>query len=273
MKTTTSAWALVSGASGGIGREFARQLARSGWNLVLVSRGREKLEALRAELLAERADPAFRVEVLPADLSQPGTAAAVHQACAGKGIAVELLVNNAGAGMFAPIVECDPAAMENMLQLNVQSLTSMCILFGRDMAERGHGSILNVGSFAGNQATPYFAPYAASKSYVLQFSLAIREELAAKGVRVTCLEPGYVSTDFDANAGIVNPKYLKFSEANSLPAATVARVGLRAMARNKAWRIPGLANRIGAAFFGILPATLPPKIMKSFVDGMKREGK
>ena len=269
MKKNTSAWALVTGASGGIGREFACQLAAQGWNLVLASRGRDKLEALAAELLASRKEDDFRVEVIPADLSQPAAAAALHQAVRAKALAIDLLVNNAGAGMFGPLVDCEPVAIEAMLQLNVQALTSLCILFGKDMAARGSGSILNVGSFAGNQATPYFAPYAASKSYVLYFSLALRAELAPRGVRVTCLEPGYVSTAFDANAGIESARYLKFSESNSLPPAAVARAGLKAMSRNRPWYIPGFANKFGAAFFGLLPITWPPRIMKSVLDGMK----
>ena len=269
MKTTTSAWALITGASGGIGKEFASQLARSGWNLVLASRSLDKLETLRGELLTMRQDASFRVEVIPTDLSQPGAAKSLHQACLDRGLPIELLVNNAGAGLFGECTALESAALDAMLNLNIHSLTTLCALFGKDMQARRSGSILNVGSFAGNQGTPYFAAYAASKSYVLYFSLAIRAELAPYGVRVTCLQPGYVATAFDANAGIASPKYLKFSARNSLPPQAVAKAGLKALARNKPWHIPGFLNRIGAAFFGLLPISWPPRLMKHAIDGMK----
>jgi len=258
-----SGWALVTGASAGIGKELALGLARAGWRLVLVGRSAERLEAVRKSLAGPRAEKAV---ALRSDLSEPGAAARLYAECASRGIEVEILVNNAGSGVFGPAVDSDSADVEAMISLNVTSLTGLSSLFGRDMKSRGGGRILNVGSFAGLNPTPYFASYAATKSYVLNYSIALRAELSGSGVVVTCLLPGYVRTEFDGNAGIANSAYLAFSNANSLDAATVSKIGLTALRRGGAWTIAGATNRLAAAFFAILPKTASPRIMKAALD-------
>jgi len=256
-------YALVTGASGGIGREFALQLAAQGRALILVGRNVKALEDVKSSLTGARAADA---QVIPCDLAKPGAAETLHKACADRGAVVDLLVNNAGWGLFGASVDLAPADLEAMVNLNISALTNLCSLFGRDMKARGHGGILNVGSFAGLNATPYFGSYAATKSYVLSYSLALRAELAGTGVAVTCLLPGYVRTAFDGNAGITSDAYLEFSHSNSLGADQVARIGLRAMARRRSWVIAGARNNLAAAFFGLLPRTAPPAIMKPFLD-------
>lgn len=258
-----SGHALVTGASGGIGAEFALQLAASGHALILAGRNRGRLESTLGALRGPRAAESLAI---PMDLSEQGAASRLHAECAARGLVVDTLVNNAGSGVFGAAVDSDPAAVEAMLRLNVQALASLSALFGRDMKARGRGRILNVGSFAGLQATPYFAAYAASKAFVLDYSLALRAELAGSGVNVSCLLPGYVRTAFDANAGIGSPAYLKFSEANSLDAATVARIGLRALERGKSWTIAGARNRFAAALFSLLPRSFPPRIMRAALE-------
>jgi short-subunit dehydrogenase len=151
--------------------------------------------------------------------------------------------------------------MERLLTLNILSLTSLSILFADQMKKRGSGRILNVGSFAGNQATPLFAPYAASKRYVHDFSLALRNELKSRGVSVTCLVPGFVSTDFDANAGIANSRYLSLSSAGSLTPAQVAKIGLKAMFSGRGRVTAGLFNKIGAALASPVPAKVKAAII------------
>jgi len=258
-------YALVTGASGGIGREFAIQLAGRGKACILVGRNSGSLNAVLAEL----SEPARSQSVImTSDLSVPGAAAGLHDACTKKRLVVDLLVNNAGSGIFGPSVDMDTAAVAAMIGLNVTALTSLCQLFGSDMRARGAGNILNVGSFAGLNATPFFASYAATKSYVLNYSLALRAELAGSGVGVTCLLPGYVRTGFDEHAGIVSEAYKKFSNANSLAPPVVARIGLRAMDRRKASVIAGGRNRFAALLFGLLPRTAPPAIMKRFLDSL-----
>ncbi|MBU0929114.1 MAG: SDR family oxidoreductase [Spirochaetes bacterium] len=256
-------YALVTGASGGIGREFALRLASEGWAIVLVGRNEAKLLAVKAALSGANAAAS---EVVVCDLSVPGAAERLHATCAGKGLAVELLVNNAGSGVFGESLESSPAGVEAMVNLNVSALTILCALFGREMKARGSGRVLNVGSFAGLNATPYFAAYAATKSYVLNYTLALRAELRGSGVVVTCLLPGYVRTDFDDNAGVKSAAYKRFSSANGLGPEEVAAVGLAALEDGKAFAIAGARNRIAAFLFGLLPRTAPPAIMKSFLD-------
>jgi len=264
MKSELS-YALVTGASGGIGKEFATRLAAEGWAIVLVGRNEARLQAVKAGLAGRRAAESV---VLPADLSQPGAAERLHAACAGKGLVVDLLVNNAGSGLFGESLSLSAAGVEAMISLNVSALTNLCALFGADMKARGSGRILNVGSFAGLNATPYFASYAATKSYVFYYSLALRAELAGSGVVVTCLLPGYVRTDFDDNAGIASDAYKKFSASNSMGASEVAAVGLAALWRRRAFAIAGARNRFAAFLFGLLPKTTPPAVMKLFLDSL-----
>ena len=171
-------WALVTGASGGIGREFAIQLARCGWKLLLVGRNWERLEETRNCLGGAAVGASVSIK---ADLSDRGAGIALHDLCLKKGFEVELLVNNAGSGLFGKSAGLPADAVESMLGLNITALTSLCALFGQDMTARAGGRILNVGSLAGNFALPYFASYAASKSYVLSYSLALRAELAILG--------------------------------------------------------------------------------------------
>jgi len=263
--------ALVTGASGGIGAEFARALSREGWRLVLAGRNAERLESVRCGLQGPRAKEAI---ALQADLSEPGAGERLHRACREGGLEVDLLVNNAGSGLLGQSADLPPAALEAMAALNVTALTVLSSLFGRDMRDRGSGRILNVGSFAGLNATPYFAAYAATKSYVLSFSLALRAELKPRGVGVTCLLPGYVRTNFDAAAGIRSARYLAFSERNAMDAADVARIGLRALARGRAWTVAGARNRLAAFLLGLLPRAAAPALMKASLDGLlAKEGR
>ena len=196
-------WALVTGASGGVGKEIATILAEKRWNLVLVARSQDKLAELKKDLNEKIG---IDVKVFPCDLSKSDAAHDIFNFCESEHIKIDLLINNAGAGLYGPSIELGDKALD-MLRLNILALTQMCTVFGKDMAERKSGSILNIGSIAGNQPTPLFASYAASKSYVLNYSLALRHELSAYGVNVTCVQPGYIRTQFDNNCGIVSEKY------------------------------------------------------------------
>lgn len=256
-------YALVTGASGGLGREFAAALARAGKPLALVGRSAERLDAAIAGL------PGSGKKVAIAeDLSKPGAAGRLFAACAERGLTVDMLINNAGSGLFGQSARLDPAAVDAMIQLNVSALTGLCSLFGAPMAAKGAGSILNVGSFVGLNATPYFASYAATKSYVLSYSLALREELKGSGVAVTCLLPGYIRTNFDGAAGADGAAYRRFSDANAMDAEAVAKVGLAALSRKRPFAIAGARNRLMAAVFGLMPRTAPPAIMKKFIEAL-----
>lgn len=243
-------FALVTGASSGIGTEFARQLAARKVGLVLTARRTDRLEAIRQELVAKHG---VIVHVVPQDLAQKGAAAALHEACARLGVEIELLINNAGYGLQGRHVELDPGAIERMTQVNVHALTELTLLFGRDMAKRGRGRILNVASAAAFQPSPFVAAYAATKAYVLSFSEAVRFELAQSGVSVTTLYPGITTTEFNDVAGARTPKAMDLS---ILGPAEVARVGLSAMFGGRRAVVPGLINRLNAFFAGILPRGL-----------------
>jgi uncharacterized protein len=267
MVKPTYGMALVTGASGGIGREFALQLARLGWKLILVGRNEGRLDETRKALAGAAAGEAI---VLKADLSDRGAGIALHEDCVKRGLEVELLVNNAGAGLFGLSADLSAEAVESMLALNLLSLTSLSSLFGRDMRAKGSGRILNVGSLAGQFALPYFASYAASKSYVLSFSLALRAELRKGGVSVSCLLPGYVKTGFDAGAGIGSAAYLAFSSAAGMSASAVAKSGLRALAHDRPYAVAGVRNKIAAALSMLVPRSALPAAAKPFLDRVTR---
>jgi hypothetical protein len=148
----------------------------------------------------------------------------------------------------------------------VTSLTLLSTLFGKAMAERDGGYILNVGSLAGRTPMPHFASYGASKRYVHDFSIALRHELAHRGVGVTCLEPGYVRTSFDANAHIENERYLRFSERNSMHPQEVAAAGLRGLFRGKARVVPGFSNSIIAALASVIPPSWSARVVYGAVS-------
>jgi short-subunit dehydrogenase len=260
--------ALVTGASGGIGREFALRLALSGWKLILVGRNEGRLDETRRAMDGKAGEDAI---VIKADLSGRGAGIELHETCAKRGLVVELLVNNAGAGLFGLSADLSAEGVEAMLGLNVLALTSLCSLFGKDMRAKGSGRILNVGSLAGQFALPYFASYAASKSYVLSYSLALRAELRKAGVSVSCILPGYVKTGFDESAGIASPAYRAFSSAAGMGAAAVAVAGLRALALDRPYAVAGARNKIAAVLSMLVPRSALPAAAKPFLDRVTRE--
>lgn len=242
-------WALVTGASGGVGKEIATILAEKRWNLVLVARSQDKLAELKKDLNEKIG---IDVKVFPCDLSKNDAAHDIFNFCESEQIKIDLLINNAGAGLYGPSIELGDKALD-MLRLNILALTQMCTVFGKDMAERKSGSILNIGSIAGNQPTPLFASYAASKSYVLNYSLALRHELSAYGVNVTCVQPGYIRTQFDNNCGIDSEKYKRFSYKNGMSAYAVAKRAVSAVLSKRSYVRAGLTNKIAAFASGLVP--------------------
>ncbi|MBP7479732.1 MAG: SDR family oxidoreductase [Spirochaetaceae bacterium] len=261
-----SQWALVTGASAGVGREIAVILASKGWNLVLAARSEDKLSVLKEELISSYA---VQIEVIKSDLSKPDSAKAVFDFCVGKNIAVDLLINNAGTGAFGESVVLQDSVIP-MIHLNVISLTQLCALFGSQMKERKSGSILNVGSIAGNQPTSYFASYAASKSYVLNYSLALRHELSPYNVHVTCVQPGYIRTAFDDNCNVVSEKYKKFSHKNGMTALAVAKCCVSSVLHKRSYVRAGLTNKIAAFVSGLIPRNFLAWILSISVRSMTK---
>jgi short-subunit dehydrogenase len=238
--------ALVTGASIGIGREMALQLAQEGHDLVLVARSEGKLKELAGELKQKYG---ANGTVISSDLGKPGSAQALFDAVKAKGIAVDVLINNAGFGLKGRFVKLSLAEQQEMIQLNITTLTELSWLFGRDMATRGRGRILNIGSIASFQPGPEFAVYAATKAYVLSFSEAIDAELRAQGVNVSALCPGAVLTNFHDRANNDSKLLL----ATAMQAEPVARAGLRAMFARRPVVIPGLLNWIAVFAVRLTP--------------------
>ena len=239
MNLPESRWALVTGASSGLGIELARALAAKGNNLVLTARREAPMQDLAAELKQRH-----KVEVVvePADLGAPDGASVLQQRLDERGIAPDILVNNAGFGLSGAFLDQDPGRLRTMLQLDIMALTELTHVFGRRMAARGHGHILLVASLASYNPCPGLSAYAAAKAYVLSLGEALNVELAPK-VGVTVLSPGLMDTGFNEVSGF---RPTPATQRTVLPPAQVARIGLDAMYAGRSSVIAGRLNRVMA---------------------------
>jgi short-subunit dehydrogenase len=241
--------ALITGASAGLGVEFARQLSGRGHRLVLAARRAEPMQALARELGSARA--------VSIDLSKKDAAKALMADIAANGETVDLLINNAGFGLIGRFAELDARRLAQMIDLNVGTLTDLCRAAAPAMIERRSGAILNVASTAAFQPGPKMAVYFATKAFVLSLTEALHEELKPHGVRVSCLCPGPTRTEFGAVAGFGGNA---LSDKVSMEAPEVVAAGLAGLDRNKAVVVPGLMNKIGANSSRFVPRSLVRKI-------------
>ena len=225
METT---YTLITGASGGIGRELACEFARHGHNLVLVARSADKLEEL-AGTLSGSYD--VDVRVFACNLAEENAAERVYTFTRTEGLVIDNLVNNAGYGDRAAFVDSDWERQRDMVQVNIISIMQLTYLYGQDMRARGFGHILNLSSVAAFCAGPYMSIYYASKAFVLSFSEAVAEELRGTGVTVTALCPGPTNTGFERAANMEGSKM--FSMGHPASARDVAAHGYRAMQRGR----------------------------------------
>lgn len=241
--------ALVTGASAGLGVEFARQLSERGHRLVLAARRKERLEELAKELGNARA--------VAIDLSKANAAAKLVADIEAAGEEVDLLVNNAGFGLIGRFAELDGKRLRQMIDLNVGTLTDLCRAVAPEMIARRSGAILNVASTAAFQPGPKMAVYFATKAFVLSLSEALHEELKPHGVHVSCLCPGPTRTEFGEVAGFGGSGLF---ERVAMEAPAVVKAGLDAIEKNRAVAVPGLVNKIGAASTRFAPRPLVRKI-------------
>jgi uncharacterized protein len=239
--------ALITGASAGLGRDFARLFAADGHDLVLVARRRDRLDDLAAEL--EHAH-GIKAHVLPTDLGQPGAPQEISDHLQASGIEVEFLVNNAGFGSSGAFAELDTRREIEMITVNVSALTYLTRLLLPAMIARGHGRILNIGSTAGFQAGPFMATYYATKAYVNHFSEALAHELAGTGVTVTVSCPCATATEFGAIAG--NDKSQLFA-GGAATSEEVAREAYQAMMKGKRMIVHGARNRVMVQALRVAP--------------------
>ena len=244
--------ALVTGASSGIGLELARVLAGNGHPLVIVARGRERLETVAAQLGSE-----FRVPVkaYAKDLAEPSAAEELWADLRDAGISVDILVNNAGIGLYGELQNESVDALRRMQMINVLALTTLTRLALPGMLERKRGRIMNLASVVGFQpGGPRMAVYYATKSYVLSFSKGLARELDGSGVSVTALSPGLTKSSFEEKSGASGTALYKL--VPQMTAEAVARAGYRGMMRGRRVVIPGLITKILA-----LAGELPPRIL------------
>jgi short-subunit dehydrogenase len=247
--------ALITGASAGIGREFARQLAGRAASIVLVARRRERLEELREELT--RSNPNLKVHIRETDLSDASSLKPLFDSLEAQNITIDFLINNAGLGDQGSFASSDPTRINEMLAVNMTALTSLTRLFLPGMIARKHGAILNVSSCAGFLPIAGLAVYAATKAYVTSFSEAIRTETHGTGVIVTALCPGPVDTEFATVARRTSTAHHRSTpRITHVSAEHVVQVGLAAIEHNKALVIPGFFMKCAMLLVRLTPAPI-----------------
>jgi uncharacterized protein len=241
--------ALVTGASAGLGVEFARQLSKRGYALVLAARRKERLEELARELGNAR--------VVAIDLSKANAAAKLMVDIEANGETIDLLVNNAGFGLIGRFAELDARRERQMIDLNVRVLTDLCRAVAPGMIERKAGGIINVASTAAFQPGPKMALYFATKAFVLSLTEALHEELKPHGIKVSCLCPGPTRTEFGDVAGFGGNGLF---DKVAMEAPEVVAVGLRGLDKNKAVVVPGILNKLSANSGRFAPRAVVRKI-------------
>jgi short-subunit dehydrogenase len=258
---------LVTGASSGIGREIARELARRGLGVTLVARRETPLRGLAEELAAAHD---IRAAVVPCDLTDPDARGELVGKVADLGLTVDVLVNNAGLSTFGPVHRADRARELTMVRTDVEAVVDLCTLFVPAMASRRRGAVLNTASTAAFQPLPGQAGYSAAKAFVLTYSEALRAELHPMGVTVTALCPGPVKTGFVAAAGVDEEEAAAaLPRIMWQPAEAVARAGVDGLDQDRAVVIPGLANRVGAMAGRFAPRHLVTSLVARQHPGLK----
>lgn len=242
--------ALVTGASSGLGAEFARVLAARGADLVLVARRLDRLEALARELETRHG---ITARILGADLGEPAAWARVRAFTDAEGVRVSTLVNNAGFATYGVLAETDPGRADEEVRLNVGALTALTRLYLPDLMSEGRGALVNVASTAAFQPVPSMAVYGATKAYVRSFTAAVAWETRATGLRVTALCPGATRTEFFDVVGSEDAKVGRYQSAEQ-----VVRRAMRALdaRRTPPVVVSGVANRVGAVLGRLAPERL-----------------
>jgi uncharacterized protein len=252
---------LITGASGGIGYELAGLFARDNHNLVLVARNIDKLTQVADDLQRRFG---ISAKAIALDLTSQAASQSLFDQLQREGIAVDILVNNAGYGVLGRFAGMPVEESLGQIQLNITALTSLTRLFLGPMLQRGSGKILNVASTAGFQPGPLMAVYYATKAYVISFSEALANELADKGITVTCLCPGPTVTGFASRAG--NDKSRLFKQLRPMDARTVALKGYRGLMSGKTLVIPGLRNWLLAESLRISPRKVVTAVSRRLMD-------
>lgn len=239
--------ALVTGASSGIGKEFAELLAKDKYNLVITARSEDKLNEIAKEL-----NSAYGIEVtvIPFDLAEPNAGITLYEELQNRNITINVLINNAGYGDFGVFTTTDEKKTVDMMNLNMVNLTELTLVYSKEMVARNEGMILNIASTAAFQPMPKFATYAATKAYVLHLTEAIHFELKGTNVKVCALCPGPTKTGFEAAANMDNSPLF---DKNAMSAKKVALIGYKGLKKNKVIIIPGFKNKLFAFMANATP--------------------
>ena len=258
-------YALVTGASSGIGVDFAQILAENGCHLIIVARRLERLIKLK-NTLQDRFG--ISVEVISMDLSLPTAPQNLYEEVIRKKVQVDILINNAGIGIFGNFIDIPLEREINLLNLDVINLVSITKLFLRDMVQRNTGYVLNVASLAAYQPIATYASYCAAKSFVLSFTESLNYELKDTKIKVTALSPGDTESDFFVNAG--QKKLSPTHKKGMMKSYPVAKIGIEAMLKGKSNVIPGRINNVAAFLFRLLPRRMTMTVIDSiYMKGVK----
>jgi uncharacterized protein len=244
-------WALITGASAGIGVALAEELAGGESNLVLTARRKDRLEELAQRLEAKHK---IKTQIIVADLAQPEGPDKIYNFTSSQGIEIDLLINNAGFGAYGELPSVDVKRLLDMVQVNCSAVVHLTRLFLPGMVERKRGDVLILASTASFQAVPYISTYAATKAFDLLFAEGLAEEMRPHGIRVCALCPGSTESEFHVVAG--QEKFQRKAET----AEKVARTGLRALAAGKSYVISGLGNYLGAQGERLVPRRMVTRI-------------
>jgi uncharacterized protein len=254
-------WALITGASAGIGVALARELAEGGANLVLTARRQERLQELSRELAAKYK---IKTSIVAADLADGPAPEKIYAFTRAQGISIELLVNNAGFGAYGELHTVEPGRLLDMVQVNCSAVVHLTRLFLPEMVLRRRGDILILASTAAFQAVPYISTYAATKAFDLLFAEGLAEEMKPHGIRVCALCPGSTESEFHVVAG--QEKFMGKAET----AEKVARTGLKALAAGKSYVISGMGNYLGAQGERLMPRRMVTRIAAAMFKPRER---
>jgi uncharacterized protein len=240
-------WALVTGASSGLGVDFARQLAQMGCNLILIARREELLQEVAAEVAGAHG---VQAEVIALDLAQPDAPQQLYDRLQADGKQVDVLVNNAGFGLYGEFIALDWERERDVFQVNMLAVAHLTKLFLRDMVARDSGYILQMSSIGAYLPSPLYATYSATKAFVQNFSEAVHYELRNTGVSVTVVSPGIVRTSFHDVAG---QQYTLYQRMVMMESADVVRIGLKAMLKRRSSVVPGYMNALSIWSMRFIP--------------------